>query len=309
MLSSTQNLFLFALENAIEESKKTNENVKPYCERVVAVVHADASDEKTQFSAEKFDMLFREAVVFNFVGVVKLFIAANAQLAHNQMALHLAICELPDTEILEMLLEQKIDTTVQTGGKTPMHWAAGVGNDRAVTLLFNAGAKLNALDSTARKPLYYAVKHDHWSTVDLLIARGADLNCAPNEPGHNTPLEIALAAGHQDLVIKLLRLECIDLTDEIMRKYELTSFKHVLRCAERERHDAKLEKHNILVSKREDGLYEANQFEFHEAGTAKVTLNGVCKEMSVKQFDNPTLVAIAADEFVAGQRAIADLGL
>lgn len=58
-------------------------------------------------------------------------------------------------------------------GRTPLHYAAGVGGS-AVEMLLSAGATVNALAHNGRTPLHIAVDRGSVSAVDALLRAGAD---------------------------------------------------------------------------------------------------------------------------------------
>lgn len=69
-------------------------------------------------------------------------------------------------------------------GLTPLHWAAGYGCVECVQLLLDRGADVNAQRNDGRTPLHNAAKE----TIDLLLAAGADVH-ARDQAGC-TPLHI-----------------------------------------------------------------------------------------------------------------------
>jgi ankyrin repeat protein len=87
-------------------------------------------------------------------------------------------------------------------GRTPLLRAAGIGHERIVKLLLEAGADVNKADNNGNTPLYAAVYFGHERIVKLLLDSGADINKA-NKFG-NTPLMEAAAGGHKRIVKLLL---------------------------------------------------------------------------------------------------------
>jgi Raf kinase inhibitor-like YbhB/YbcL family protein len=88
-----------------------------------------------------------------------------------------------------------------TAGHSEMILAAGRCNTAIVRALLSAGLNIDSADS-GTTPLIVAAAGNCVETVDLLVARGADLN-ARNADGW-TPLMKATAAGHAEVVEKLL---------------------------------------------------------------------------------------------------------
>jgi len=62
-------------------------------------------------------------------------------------------------------------------------------NIEAVKQHLDAGTDVEARDNYSRTPLYYAVEKGHKKMVELLIARGANVNAKSNG---STPLDLAI---------------------------------------------------------------------------------------------------------------------
>jgi len=80
--------------------------------------------------------------------------------------------------------------------KTPLQYAAEAGHKDIVELLIARGADVNA-KVTDGAPLHYAAHFGHKDIAELLIARGADVNA---KMYHGTPLHCAAQRGHKDIV-------------------------------------------------------------------------------------------------------------
>ena len=63
-----------------------------------------------------------------------------------------------------------------TTGDTPLHIAAVSGDLRAIDLLLNVGADINAAGENGFTPLHYAAEQNRPEAVRLLLTRGADRN-------------------------------------------------------------------------------------------------------------------------------------
>ena len=62
-------------------------------------------------------------------------------------------------------------------GATPLPWAAWAGHKQVVELLIAKGADVNAkVDRHGMTPLHYAASRGHKEIAELLIANGADVN-------------------------------------------------------------------------------------------------------------------------------------
>ena len=90
-----------------------------------------------------------------------------------------------------------------TGGDTPLHFAAWVGDPSVVALLLEAGADPRARNDWGVTPLHRAAENRYPDIITLLVGAGADLNA--RDSGGNTPLLRALdrTAGN-DLTIAAL---------------------------------------------------------------------------------------------------------
>ena len=87
--------------------------------------------------------------------------------------------------------------TRSTAGDTPLHIAATSGDLRAIDLLLNAGAEINAPGERGFTPLHYAVEQEKLEAVRLLLARGADIH----RPDHfeQLPKDIAELVGNPEI--------------------------------------------------------------------------------------------------------------
>ena len=94
-------------------------------------------------------------------------------------------------------------------GRTPLHWAAGIGDHLAVQTLLLAGASVDEIDPGGVFPLSCACKAGSLACVDLLLAAGADLH----QSGHlNTPIQVAAMCADVP-TLDLLRSKGADLDD------------------------------------------------------------------------------------------------
>jgi ankyrin repeat protein len=103
-------------------------------------------------------------------------------------------------DVLRMDLRFKDPST----GRTNLHLNAKRGNTEMVANMIEAGASylINTKDYNGRTALHEAAYEGHTTTVEILIALGADVNSKDHKD--NTPLHDASHKGHGDVVNILL---------------------------------------------------------------------------------------------------------
>ena len=90
-----------------------------------------------------------------------------------------------ETAVLKRNLSMRFDD-----GETPLHFAAGRGDDGFVEYLIENGAQINAKDSSSSTPLHEAVRNGRINSANLLIQAGADVNIC--DSAGNTPLHLVM---------------------------------------------------------------------------------------------------------------------
>ncbi len=110
-------------------------------------------------------------------------------------------------EFVRQILSAKpmyIDTQ-DKAGCTPLHYAIASNNTECVRLLLSVGANVNRPDKQkGLTPLHWACIHHHDSCIPLLIGNNAQVN-EQNNASKATPLYIAASHGHSLSVQKLLQ--------------------------------------------------------------------------------------------------------
>jgi len=97
----------------------------------------------------------------------------------------------------------------ESGGNTPLHWAAFAGRLSCCRLLVANQAMIDARSNFGWTPLYQAVSRNHMVVVAFLVSHGADINASGRDGV--TPLHKAAASGSLEL-IKLLMSHGADTT-------------------------------------------------------------------------------------------------
>ncbi|XP_042214247.1 transient receptor potential cation channel subfamily A member 1 homolog isoform X3 [Homarus americanus] len=117
--------------------------------------------------------------------------------------LHLA-CLQGHTDVVRTLLEAgaAVDAT-NSSLWTPLDCASAKGHVMCVHLLLDYDSPLDPLDKTKTTPLQLAAKNGHVAVIRLLLERGASLT-ACDTSGRNA-LELAIAAGKKDVCMAIIK--------------------------------------------------------------------------------------------------------
>ncbi|XP_039432348.1 uncharacterized protein LOC120415041 [Culex pipiens pallens] len=103
-------------------------------------------------------------------------------------ALH-AVATGGSSEILESLLEKNIDINGKWGEDevTPLFQACFYKHSNIVKLLLEHGADVNLGTCNGYMPIHQAARNDCTEIMELLVSKGANINCTTTDNGH-TPL-------------------------------------------------------------------------------------------------------------------------
>ena len=133
----------------------------------------------------------------------------NARDGWKRTPLHYA-AEEGHRPVVELLIKNGAnvnlkDDETDARGETPLHLAAAKGHVPVVELLIKNGANVNAKDADGGTPLHSAAGNGYahrasdadvrgWKRiVELLLAKGSDINALRTVRGYRTPLDVAIA--------------------------------------------------------------------------------------------------------------------
>ena len=95
-------------------------------------------------------------------------------------------------------------TKVASTAGTPLHQAVAGGHKGIVSLLLNEGCPINVVDGEGRSVFHYAAQYGQIQMIEMLAEKGLDVNTGDDEGW--TPLHHAAACGQLESVRTLLRL-------------------------------------------------------------------------------------------------------
>lgn len=107
-------------------------------------------------------------------------------------------------------------------GVTPLHYACYFGNKRAIDLLLNLGADINARDDEGNTCLHFAINSGCLATIKKLIIRGVDKSIKRND--NLTAYELSLQNNEFKIAEVLKDINFFD--KYICMRTELTPFSY-----------------------------------------------------------------------------------
>lgn len=120
----------------------------------------------------------------------------------NGGALHHAVLSR-NLSLVESFLDEGGKPNDSTGGKTPLHLAAQIGDELITEELIAAGGLVDIKDESHNNtPLHYATEAGSLKVVQLLLEHGADITSLNSKK--QTSLHVAARCGHEDIVLLLL---------------------------------------------------------------------------------------------------------
>lgn len=160
----------------------------------IAVFSANAG------SFEDFFVAIKNDNVSNLAGLLERGFDPNTRDPKGQPGLTIAVTERSVKTVKLLLTQTTIDVNaLNSAGESPLMMAALKGDATGVKLLLDSGAKVNQPGWSA---LHYAATGPEPKVVQLLIERGAEVEAA--SPNGSTPLMMAAQYGSEDSVNLLL---------------------------------------------------------------------------------------------------------
>lgn len=144
-----------------------------------------------------------------YVGIVKALLNEGAELNHytpdNPTPLYIAACN-GNVGVVEALLDKNADhKQAISDGSTPLLIAVKNGHLQIVEALLKHGADPNLAEENGVTPLLFAAQNGELEIVNALLTKGANPNLAMKDASASTPLTLAEAQGHHEIV-EALRL-------------------------------------------------------------------------------------------------------
>ena len=142
------------------------------------------------------------ALVLSAVAVL-LWLAADQRRQGRERDFLSAASQGNVAKLNELVDKVNVDARLSEDGETALHRAASRGHLRAVALLLDRGAKVDATDGEDVTPLILASYRGQTDVVKLLLERGAAVNAREKRNGLSS-LSHAVGRGDKELVSVLL---------------------------------------------------------------------------------------------------------
>ena len=142
------------------------------------------------------------ALVLSAVAVL-LWLAADQRRQGRERDFLSAASQGNVAKLNELVDKVNVDARLSEDGETALHRAASRGHLRAVALLLDRGAKVDATDGEDVTPLILASYRGQTDVVKLLLERGAAVNAREKLNGLSS-LSHAVGRGDKELVSVLL---------------------------------------------------------------------------------------------------------
>jgi ankyrin repeat protein len=156
-----------------------------------AEVNAGLADPKYPDSSTPLIWAVRARSVTCATYLIEAGAVVNSPQAYSEAPIHVAAAQ-GDTDLLEMLLQNKADIRVLFGRErmSALHLAAEEGNAGCIRLLLQAKADCNAVNFRGQTPLHLATLSQSVESVAVLLEAGARHNICDND--QKSPLHSAI---------------------------------------------------------------------------------------------------------------------
>jgi ankyrin repeat protein len=104
-------------------------------------------------------------------------------------------------QLTKLLVDNGADVNIVCASGTALSAASGENDQSVIKFLLERGARIDAIDNSNCTALRTASRHGYIESVELLVAKGADVNI-PSD--HTTPLIAAARFGHTDIMAILI---------------------------------------------------------------------------------------------------------
>lgn len=181
---------------------------------LLTAIYYGAREAAALIRAQRDDLDVFEAAVVGDIERLRQLLSSQPELVNagqpgGGRPLHLAAF-FRQTEAVALLLEHGANVHLYSLFEKPhvprntaLHAALAGGGWEAASLLVEAGADVNAVDSIGLIPLHNAAFAGHVPSIELLLSRGANVNA--RDLKQETPLTKALQRGHAAAVECLRR--------------------------------------------------------------------------------------------------------
>lgn len=152
-----------------------------------------------------------QAVIRSHLDTVEFLLKKKAKLEVRCRAgrtpLHYA-CDSDIADIVRLLLSAGANSEAEIRGdnRRPIHVAAARGSVETIGVLYQHGVAMDARDSAGHRPLSVACHHGHADVVKTFLSLRQSLTMPFKDgPHHDSPLCVAVKAGHIEVVQLLIR--------------------------------------------------------------------------------------------------------